>query len=72
MCKCFDAGQLLFGLREGKVRMGQMNLRHPSAPANLRSLAKRDARGSMGGLRFQYNAVILIMLNSRSFMKERT
>ncbi len=32
-------------LREGKVRMVQMNLPHPSAPANPSSLAKRDARG---------------------------
>ncbi len=34
-----------FILREGKVRMEQMNLLHPSAPANPGSLAKRDARG---------------------------
>ncbi len=34
-----------FDLREGKVRMVQMNLHHPSAPANPGSLAERDARG---------------------------
>ncbi len=34
-----------FDLREGKVRMEQMNLLHSSAPANPSSLAKRDARG---------------------------
>ncbi len=32
-------------LREGRVRMVQMNLPHPSAPANPSSLAKRGARG---------------------------
>ena len=32
-------------LREGKVRMVQMNLPHPSAPANPSSPAKRGARG---------------------------
>ncbi len=31
-------------LREGKVRMEQIYLLHPSAPAHPSSLAKRDAR----------------------------